>query len=124
MKTQYRKKISKKKLYKEFVRVLNGLLQLSDREAEVLSLLMGIDAEWRPVLSVSGEKDILSTDSRKALMKETRINKNNLSRYIRTLKEKGLIAGNKETGYTVNPMFMPKSTAGIVEIIFILDFNE
>jgi hypothetical protein len=123
MKSQYRKKISKKHLYKEFVRVLNGLLQLSDREAEVLALLMGIDANWRPVLETE-KKNILSTDNRRALMEETRINKNNLTKYLNTLKEKGLLVGDSETGYSINSIFMPKQTGGIVEIIFILDFEN
>lgn len=123
MKSQYRKKISKKHLYKEFVRVLNGLLQLSDREAEVLSLLMGIDANWRPVLETE-KKNILSTDNRRALMEETRINKNNLTKYLNTLKEKGLLVGDADTGYSINSIFMPKQTGGIVEIVFILDFEN
>ncbi len=123
MKSQYRKKISKKHLYREFVRVLNGLLQLSDREAEVLSLLMGIDANWYPVLETE-IKNILSTDSRRALMKETRINKNNLTKYLNTLKEKGLLAGNSGEGYFINPIFMPKETGGIVEVVFVLDLEN
>lgn len=123
MKTQYRKKVNRKHLYKEFVRVLNGLLQLSERETEVLSLLMGIDANWYPVLE-NEKKNILSTDSRRALMKETRINKNNLTKYIGTLKDKGLLVGDQETGYYINPIFMPKETGGIVEIIFILDLEN
>jgi len=123
MKSQYRKKISKKNLYKEFVRVLNGLLQLSDREAEVLQLLMDIDAHWHPVLETD-LKNILSTDNRRALMKETRINKNNLTKYLNILKDKGILVGDKETGYYINPIFMPKETSGIVEIVFILDLEN
>jgi len=123
MKSQYRKKISKQNLYREFVRVLNGLLQLSEREAEVLSLLMGIDANWKPVLETE-QKNILSTDNRKALMQETRINKNNLTKYLSTLKEKGVLVGNSVEGYYINPIFMPKETSGIVEIVFILDLEN
>jgi len=123
MKSQYRKKISKQNLYREFVRVLNGLLQLSEREAEVLSLLMGIDANWKPVLETE-QKNILSTDNRKALMQETRINKNNLTKYLSTLKEKGVLVGNSVEGYYINPIFMPKETSGIVEIVFIVDLEN
>jgi hypothetical protein len=123
MKSQYRKKISKKHLYREFVKVLNGLLQLSDREAEVLSILMGIDSNWRPIVETE-KKNILSTDNRKALMSETRVNKNNLTKYLNTLKEKGLIAGNSKEGYHITPMFMPKETSGIIEIVFVLDLEK
>ena len=123
MKTQYRKKISRKHLFREFVKVLNGLLQLSDREAEVLSILMSIDANWRPVVETE-TKNILSTDNRRALMKETRVNKNNLTKYLSILREKGLLSGNNNEGYCITPMFMPKETAGIIEVIFVLDLEN
>lgn len=123
MKSEYRKKVSRKKLYREFVRVLNGLLQLSDREAEVLSLLMGIDATWQPILG-KGTKNILSPDNRKALMRETLISKNNLTKYLQTLKDKGLLIGDSSQGFYINPMFMPKETANIIEIVFTLDIEN
>lgn len=123
MKSHYRKKIQKKKLHKEFVRILNGLLQLTDREAEVLQLLMDIDANWKPLLDTE-VKNILSTDSRRALMKETLISKNNLAKYVYTLKEKGLLMGDNVSGHYINPMFMPKATSGIVEVVFSLDIED
>jgi len=84
---------------------------------------MGIDANWKPVLETE-QKNILSTDNRKALMQETRINKNNLTKYLSTLKEKGVLVGNSVEGYYINPIFMPKETSGIVEIVFILDLEN
>lgn len=122
MKNQFKKKIKQKNKYREFIRVMNGLLQLSDREAEVLSLLMKIDNEWKPVLNEA--KDILSTDSRKAIMKETYINKNNLSKYVRILKDKGLLFLNDLGGFEVTPIFMPKETGDYIELLFILDYSE
>ena len=125
MKSQYRKKVQKKKLYSEFVKVLNGLLGLSARESEVLSLLMSIDANWRPVIGSDKEKkNVLSTDNRKALMEETLISKNNLTKYLNVLKNKGLILGDSVLGYYINPMFMPKEISGIVEIVFTLDIER
>jgi hypothetical protein len=122
MKNQYKKKVKAKNKYREFIKVMNGLLQLSDREAEVLSLLMKLDAEWSPVLNET--KDILSTDSRKAIMGETLINKNNLSKYVKLLKDKGLLYLNDRDGYEVTPIFMPKQTGDYIELLFILDISE
>lgn len=119
---RYWKKIKPKHKYREFIKVINGNLHLSDREAEVLSLLMKIDDEWSPVFTEN--KNILSTDYRRAIMKETRINKNNLTKYLNTLKEKGLIYANSLEGFEVTPMFMPNDTGDIIEIVFTLDFGK
>lgn len=121
MKNHFQKKIKAKNKHREFIKIMNGLLQLSDREAEVLSLLMKIDDEWSPVLSE--EKNVLSTDARRAIMKETRINKNNLTKYLNTLKEKGLVFQNEMGGYEVTPLFMPREAGDIIEVIFTLDFG-
>jgi len=122
MLNQFSKKIKTKNKFREFIQVLNGLLRLSDRETEVLSLLMKIDSEWTPV--ISEHKNILSTDSRRAIMKETRITKNNLVKYIRTLKERGILIQNSFEGYEINNIFMPKATGDIIEIVFILDYGK
>ena len=120
---KYRKQIKPKNKYREFLKVLNGNLHLTDRELEIFSLLMRIDREWLPVLD--GEvKHIVSTDNRKAIMKETRVNKNNLTKYIGMLKEKGLLLSNSEGGVEVSPMFMPKETGEIIEIVFTLDMGK
>lgn len=123
MKAQYRKKVSRKHLHKEFIKIINGLMQLTERESEVLAILMDIDTSWKPVTPTE-TKNILSTDNRRALMKETRINKNNLTKYVTMFKKKGIIAGDESTGYYINTMFMPKDTAGIIEVVFILEMDK
>jgi len=120
---KYRKQIKPKNKYREFLKVLNGNLHLTDRELEILSLLMKIDEEWVPVLD--GEiKNVISTDTRKAIMRETRVNKNNLTRYVGMLKEKGLLITTEDNGIVVSPMFMPKETGKIIEIVFTLDMGK
>jgi len=84
---------------------------------------MQLDSEWQPVFE-GDTKNINSTDSRKAIMKETRVNKNNLTKYIRFLRDKGLLVDNGEGGIIVNPMFVPKETGNKIEILFTLDYNE
>jgi hypothetical protein len=115
---EFGKHIKRNNLYKEYTKILNGLLQLSDREAELFALLLKVDFEWEPKL---GEpKNILSTDTRRAIMKETRINKNNLSKYIGVLKEKGVLI-KTEDGYEIREMFVPKLTGDLLEVVFVLD---
>jgi hypothetical protein len=80
MKT-FHKKISRKKVYKEYVSILNGNLQLSFREADVFAVLLQLNDEWHNM--VVATNNILSTDVRRELMRETRIKKTNLARYIK-----------------------------------------
>ena len=84
MKT-FQKKVKKDKLYDEYVKILNGELQLSFREAEVFSLLLRINDEWADV--IASTNNILSTDIRKKIMEGTRITKTNLVKYINVLKD-------------------------------------
>jgi len=102
---------------------MNGLLQLSEREAEVLALLMQVDNDWSPVLQ-NDIKNILSTDSRRAIMQETYINKNNLSKYIKLLKEKGLVYETAFGGYEVSPSIMPVEKNNFIEVLFTLEIGE
>jgi len=120
---KYLKKVKPRNKYREFLKVLNGNLHLTDRELQVMSLLMQLDVEWQPVLE-GDVKNVNSTDSRKAVMKETRINKNNLTKYIRFLRDKGLLIDNGDEGLMVNPMFLPKETGNKIEILFTLELSE
>ena len=117
----YSKHIAREDLYAEYVRILNSQLNLSDREAELFALLLKVDAEWEPTL---GEpKNILSTDIRRAIMKKTLVNKNNLSKYIGVLKQKGILV--KSNGvYEVREMFVPKPVGDLLEIVFVLDYQN
>ena len=119
---KYEKKVKKSNLYKEFVSILNGKLQLSQRETDLLSLLVKIDSEWAPRYS-GEEKNILSTDNRRFIMKETRINKSNLSKYINILRDKGILL--IENGkYVISPFLSPIIDKDRVTVIFNLVIDE
>lgn len=123
MKNQYLKKVKPKSRYTEFIKVLNGILQFTTRECNVLAMLMQLDDEWTPART--DIKDILSTDSRRTVMRETLINKNNLSKYAKMFKEKGIITKSPEGGHIINDIFKPKnSKENQFEVIFIIDYNE
>lgn len=68
--------------------------------------------------------NVLSTDNRHVLSKESMMNKANLSTYSKNLKEKNCIVSNGEGGYKVNPILMPNTTGGIIEYTFTLDVED
>jgi hypothetical protein len=126
----FKKTIKSNHIYREYVNVLNGLLQLSGKECELLSLLLEIEFTKPTIL---GKKsDLLSTDNRKALMEQTGVNKNNLSKYINILKHKRVILSD-DNGHYINGMFMPKIDKDILddgtkkevsETMFILNLED
>lgn len=117
---QYRKQIKQKNRYREFIRVLNGALQLTEREIDVLSLLIKIDVEWPS--SQERYKNILSTDSRRQIMKETLINKSNLTKYVKNFKEHGIIQVDDYGNSHINPVFKPDENDNKIEILFELQY--
>jgi hypothetical protein len=103
--------------------VLNGILDLSPREMDVFALLIKVDYEWRQVLP-GDIKNILSTDNRRGIMREATVNKNNLTKYINIMKDKGLIVEIAENCWQVAPQLLPNMNSGIIMVLFILDTNE
>jgi len=120
MKT-FQKKVKKTNLYKEYVQIINGVLQLSFREAEVFSLLLKLNDELASLIADTG--DILSTDIRRIVMKETRISKTNLVKYINALSSKNIIVRTPNNKWQINETFVPKTIGDINEIVFILDIQ-
>ena len=118
MKT-FHKKIKRKQVYKEYVNILNGNLQLSFREADVFSVLLQLNDEWHNMITTTN--NILSTDVRRELMRETRIKKTNLSRYIKGLSSKGILLPTENGGYMLNELFIPDIQEDSCEIMFILE---
>lgn len=118
MKT-FHKRIAKENLYKEYVSIINGLLQLSFREAEVFSLLLRLNDEFANLIADTG--DLLSTDMRRIVMRETRISKTNLVKYINILAEKGILVRNSNNKWRLNDVFVPMTVGDINEIVFVLD---
>lgn len=119
---KFGKYIKKKNLYKEYVRVLNGLFQLSERELEVFALLLKLDCEWKPILDTD-YKNILSGHNRKTIMKETNVNKTNLSKYLRTLKNNNIIIKRDTGGYEIREIYTPKVFGDMLDVSFIFTLD-
>ena len=119
MKT-FRKRVLQKKIFSEYVRVMNGIFGLSKREAEIYSFMLKIDNEWKS-LSDKDFKNILSTSNRRLIIRECNINKTNLSRLIVELKNSGLLEVNENGGYEIPSSIAVDLHDGIIEVVFTLE---
>lgn len=123
MMKNFRKKLPKRKLYSEYVRMMNGYFGLSKREAEVYSFMLMLDTEWKP-LSDRDYKNILGTTNRSLIIRECNINKTNLSRLVASLKEKGLLINNTHGGYEIPSDISIDSNALIIETVFTFEIID
>lgn len=119
----FRKKLPQRKLFSEYVKIMNGIFGLSKRETEVYSFMVKLDTEWHPV-SEKDFKNILSTSNRRLIIRECNINKTNLSRFIAVLKGKGLVTVNQNGGYEIPSSIAIDLHNKIVEVVFTLEVLE
>ena len=111
-----RKKVAKKALHTEYVNILNGILQLSKREAEVFSFILTFDAEGY-------DDNINSAFCRQIIIDALSISESNLSRYLNTLKSKGLIVKSPSNKWILNDNLRPPHK-DIVEVTFSLEVDN
>jgi len=117
----FSKKIKRNRVYREYVDIINGKLQLSYREADVLAVLLQLNNEWGSMVKETG--NILSTDVRRVLMRETRITKTNLARYTSALKNKGVLIEAEDGSLRLNEMFVPIVEKDKCEVYFLLELT-
>ncbi len=115
------KNVLPNKLSHEFLRSLNGIMGLTERELQVLSALLD--------LHMANPKRLDNIDSslnRRKLMAECNVSRENLSRYIRLYKSKGVILEDKDTGLRfINKALVPNIISGkTVQIVMILKLDE
>ena len=75
----FSKKVTKNNYVREYIKVMNGLLDLTPREIDILTTLIKIDLAWIP-RNPSEIKNLLSTDNRRITMKENNMNKSNFAK--------------------------------------------
>ena len=107
-----KKKVTKAEIFAEYTKIINGVLELSPRELEVFSFLLVKDSE--------GVSNVNHKDIRTELIKKFSITAPNLSHYLATLKEKGLIVRG-EKGWVINDVIRPIIKDGVFELRFILE---
>lgn len=117
------KTIDKKDLYFEFLTSLNGILQLTNREMELLTVLINIDVNTPKLPDYT--KNIISAENRKYIKATLGITKDNLSRYIGRFKDKGIIVkGRADDEWLINPALIPEIIGDRVQISIILKINK
>lgn len=113
------KQVSKEDFYKSYYTALNGILNLSNKQLDVLSEF-SIIRNNLPDNFTDEQKDeyTFSSTSRNVICEKLGISIYNLNNYIKGLKEKGMIV-SKNGDYTLNRMiFIPVQEGSNSEIIF------
>lgn len=117
------KTVKKTDLYREFLRSLDGVLQLTDREQDIMVLLIELDINTPKLPGYS--KNVISTENRRYLKAATGITGDNLSRYIGRLRDKGLIVkGKADDEWMVNPALIPEVIVDRVQITIVLRLDR
>lgn len=110
-------------LHTEFLKSLNGILDLTKRELELLEKLIEIDISTPKLPGIS--KNVISTENRKYIRKVLGITPDNLSRYIARFKEQGiLVKGKLEDEMIVNKAIVPEIIGDRVQVTIILKIKK
>lgn len=110
-------------LITEFLHSLNGILKLTDRELELMATLIKFDIEYEKIPNIN--KNVANRNNRRYIIDNLGITKDNLSRYIKSFKEKGiLIAGPAEDELCVNKALIPIVIGDRVQITIILKIKN
>lgn len=117
------KTVNKDDLITEFLTSLNGILRLTDRELELMAELIRLDINYNK--PPNEHKNIANRQNRKHIIQTLGITKDNLSRYIKAFKEKGiLIAGPAEDELSVNKALIPEIIGDRVQVTIIIRIHE
>lgn len=117
------KSVSNGNLISEFLHTLNGILKLTDRELELMATLIYLDINYEK--KPNSNKNVTNTKNRRYIIDNLGITKDNLSRYIKSFKQKGiLLVGPAEDELRVNPALIPIIINDRVQITVILRINN
>lgn len=113
------KQVNKDELITEFLHTLNGILRLTDRELELMATLIRMDIEYEKEPNTN--KNVANRHNRKWIIENLGITKDNLSRYIKSFKDKGILkAGPAEDELCVNKVLIPVIIGDRVQLTIIL----
>lgn len=117
------KSVNKNDLVTEFLISLNGILRLTDRELELMAEFIRLDLNYNK--QPNENKNIANRANRKRIINTLGITKDNLSRYIKSFKQKGiLVAGPAEDELSVNKALIPEIIGDRVQVTIIIRIND
>ena len=118
------KTVKKDDLHSEFLKSLNGIMDLPKRELQLLTLLVKLQME--PQLSNNDpESGVLSANNRKFIETTIGITQDNQSRYYKKFKDLGyLVKGKIDRQWLVNQILLPQVIKDRVQITLILRIKD
>lgn len=117
------KTVSKENLYLEYLKSLNGILQLTEREQQLMVKFIEFDLSFEPAPGVA--KNVANTKNRKRIRAELGVTPDNLSRYIAKLKRDGLLVkGVAEDELIVNKILIPEVIKDRIQVTIILKVDD
>lgn len=117
------KTVTNDTLILEFLKSLNGILNITDREMELLAKLVELDMKYDPTLDEP--KNVCSTKNRKYLKETLGITPDNLSRYFTRFKNKGiLVKGKADDELSVNKALIPEIIKDRVQLTLIFKIQQ
>jgi hypothetical protein len=117
------KTVRKDALCEEFSKVMNGILNLTNKELLILTKIIQYDMYG--VFDESEGKHLVNTGFRKVLMDEVRVSSYNLSRYIGKFKDKKILIRSKTDGnLLLNPALVPEIIGDRLQITIIIRIKD
>jgi hypothetical protein len=118
------KTIPTERISYEFLKSLNGLLGLTERELELLSVILDINE--KNTKSRKQKENIDCTENRRIMMEKTSIGKENLSRYIKGFRTKGILVKEYNSKFLeINKALLPETIGNkTVQIVMILKIKD
>jgi hypothetical protein len=104
---KFKKIVSKSSIFYEYLKAINGILDLSDREVQIFSMFMDIDYNWDKCDYGNEMKYITCKGAREHIIKNTKLHKGNLSKYIAKFFKKGLFLSTVNSEVFINKGLMP-----------------
>ena len=117
------KSVKRSKLYQEYIRSINGLLNLTEKEILVLTEIIQLDVSYVKLTGIP--KNVVNTVNRRYLISKLGIQKENLSRMIRILKNKQLLIANSDSGeIIVNRALIPDIINDRIQVTMIIKIDK
>lgn len=113
------KSIPSTDLVPEFLKTLNGILDLTNREMDALIEIIKINS------TLPKNENVVSADIRKQICKNTGLTLDNLARYVVRFKKKGILINGKSDGsILLNKAIVPEIIGDRVQITIVLKLED
>ena len=110
-------------LHLEFLKALNGIIDLPKRELQLLHTLIRL--QLNPQLSGNDDESVISAVNRKYIQTNLGISPDNQSRYYKRFKALGyLVKGKVDKQWSVNQILLPQVIKDRVQITIILKVED